>query len=217
MSRRARAVGFLLAAVLAAVAAAAIAQGYGARLADGYGPLRPVLVATATLGKGKPIDPETAAADLEVRRIPARFIPAGALRDPAETVGLVPVGAVPAGSYLLAAQLGPPPAEKAGPRLRHGRRPVEITVSGAGALVAAGSQPVGGRVDVVVTTEPTGAGGGRTYVAAANVPLLGLGAEGAGGGAEGTVPVTLALTRSQALRLIAAESFARRVTVIPGH
>jgi hypothetical protein len=91
---------------------------------------------------------------------------------------------------------------------------VEIAVSGAGALAAFGGQPVGGRVDVVVTTEPSGSEGGRTYVAAAAVPLLALAPTAEGEAGEATV--TLGLTRSQALRLIAAESFARRLTVLPG-
>ena len=58
-------------------------------------------------------------------------------------------------------------------------------------------------------------GPGRTYVAAAGVPLLGLrpGAEGPGPGA--TAAATLGLTKRQALRLIAAESFARKVTLLP--
>ena len=68
---------------------------------------------------------------------------------------------------------------------------------------------------MVVTTEPAdGGGAGRTYVAAAGVPLLGLGASPEGDVA-GAAEATLGLTRRQALRLIAAESFARQVTVMP--
>jgi hypothetical protein len=51
-------------------------------------------------------------------------------------------------------------------------------------------------------------------VAAAAVPLLGLGA-GPEGEVAGVAEATLGLTRPQALRLIAAESFARQVTVMP--
>ena len=51
-------------------------------------------------------------------------------------------------------------------------------------------------------------------MAAAGVPLLGLGASPEGD-ATGTAEATLGLTRSQALRLIAAESYARQVTVMP--
>ncbi|HET7122164.1 MAG TPA: SAF domain-containing protein [Solirubrobacterales bacterium] len=214
MSRRGRAIGFLLAALLAAFAAAAVADGYGERVARGYGELRPVLVTTASLGAGHPIDPETAARSLDVRRVPAAFAPPDSLRSLPEAVGLVPAAPLPAGSYLLAAQLRPPRTRASGPRLGRGRRPVEIAVGGAGALLAAGMGAGGGRVDVVVTTEPSGSTSGRTYVAAAAVPLLALAPETVGEAGE-TSTATLGLTRPQALRLIDAESFARRVTVIP--
>jgi hypothetical protein len=68
---------------------------------------------------------------------------------------------------------------------------------------------------VVVTTEPSGAGAGRTYVSAAAVPLLALGPGADGPGPGGTAAATLGLTRGQALRLIAAQSFARQVTILP--
>ncbi|HEU4598905.1 MAG TPA: hypothetical protein VFS26_04100, partial [Solirubrobacterales bacterium] len=84
---------------------------------------------------------------------------------------------------------------------------------GVGALATFGAQPVGSRVDVVVTTEPSAAGSGRTYLAATEVPLLGIGPSQEP--AAETSTVTLGLIRRQALRLIAAESFARKVTVIP--
>jgi Flp pilus assembly protein CpaB len=216
MSRRGRAIGFLCSALLAAAAAAAIADGYGESVARGYGALRPVLVATSPLRAGHAIDPEAAGEALEVRRVPVRFVPPGALAAPAEAVGLEPVAPLPAGSYLLAAQLRPPGSNRrAGRILAQGRGPVEISVSGAAALMAEGAQPVGSRVDVVVTTEPSGAGTGRTYVAAAAVPLLGLAPQGESDG-ESTSAATLGLTRPQALRLIAAESFARRVTILAG-
>jgi Flp pilus assembly protein CpaB len=213
MSRRFRAVGFLLAAAIAAVAAAAIANGYGDSVVAGYGDLRPVLVARSALAAGRPIDPKVAGENLEVHRVPVRFVPPGTLSAPAEAVGLVPAAPVPAGSYLIAAQLHPP---RAGPvaALGSGRRPVEIAVSGASALEALGAPPVGSKVDVAVTTEPSGSGDGRTYVAAPAVRLLGLGPGGEGIEGE-TAAATLALTRPQALRLIEAESFARRITLLP--
>lgn len=214
MSRRGRAAGFLLGAVFAAVAAGAIADGYGRSVVRGYGELRPVLVASADLRAGREIDPAIAGEMLEVRRVPVRFAPETALAAPPEALGLVPTATIPAGSYLLAGQLRPPRSAAVGPDLGHGRRPVEIAVSGAGALSAFGGQPVGSRVDVIVTSEPSGSGEGRTYVAATAVPLLALAPAGAGEPGEATV--TLGLTRTQALRLIAAESFARRVSVIPG-
>jgi Flp pilus assembly protein CpaB len=217
MSRRGRAVAFLALALLAATAAAAIADGYGSSVARGYGPLRPVVVLDSALPAGKRIGPAQIDAAMAVRRVPERFVPAGALAAPAEALGLVAQAALPAGSYLQAAQLGASRRRRARPPgLGGGRRPVEIAVSGAGALLAAGAPPARERVDVVVTGEPNGPGPGRTYVAAAAAPLLGLrpGPEGfeAGAAAE----ATLALTKAQALRLIAAESFARKITLLPG-
>lgn len=215
MSRRGRALAFVLAALIAATVAAAIADGYGASVARGYGELRPVVVTRAGLEAGRVIDPRRAASALEARRIPARFVPPGALANAAEAIGLAPRAAIPSGSYLLASQLRPVRVGGSRPPgLGRGRQPVEISVSGAEALLVAGVQPVGRRVDVVVTTEPSGAGPGRTYVAAAGVPLLALGPADEAG-SEGTGAATLGLTRRQALRLIAAESFARKLTLLP--
>jgi pilus assembly protein CpaB len=214
MSRRTRAILFGVGALLAAVAAGTIADGYGDSVARGYGALRPVVVAAAQLPAGKALAPTVAERDLEVRQVPARFVPAGALRDPAEALGLAPAAAIPSGAYLLAAQLRQPRSDAPGPRLAAGRRPVQISVSGAGALALDGGSPVGSRVDVAITTEPGDGGAGHTYVAAAVVPLLALGAAPEGE-ATGTAEATLGLTRPQALRLIAAESFARQITVMP--
>jgi pilus assembly protein CpaB len=200
---------------MAAVAAAVIADGYGASVARGYGELRPVVVTAAALAPGQPIDPEAAARALELRRVPAPFVPPGALPDPAAAIGLVPTAAIPAGAYVLAAQLRPPRAERArAPGLGRGRQPVEITVSGADALLLAGAQPVGRKVDVVVSAEATSNAAARTYVAATAVPLLALAPAAADAGGELTA-ATLGLTRAQALRLIAAESVARKLTLLP--
>jgi Flp pilus assembly protein CpaB len=215
MSRRARAIAFLVLALLAAAVAAAIADGYGSSVVRSYGPLRPVVVLARPLRQGRPLDPEGVAAALEIRRIPVRFVPPGALVSPSDALGLAPVAAIPAGSYLLAAQLRPPRRRDSGRPVLGGRRPVEISVSGAEALLAAGAVPAGTKVDVVVTTEPPGPGSGRTYVAAAGVPLLALGPGADGPGPGGASAATLGLTKRQALRLIAAESFARKLTLLP--
>jgi Flp pilus assembly protein CpaB len=216
MSRRRRALAFLVLAFLAAAAAATIADGYGAGAVRGYGRLRPVVVLADEIAAGERFGLDRVRTDLELRRVPERFAPPGALLAPEEALGLVAQAPLPAGAYLLGAQLGVGgEGRSARSRLGGDRRPVEIAVSGADALLAAGS-PGGSRVDVVVTSEPTGPGPGRTYIAAAGVPLLALrpGAEDPGPGA--TAAATLGLTRRQALRLIAAESFARKVTLLPG-
>lgn len=216
MSRRRRAVAFLLLASIAAAIAAALAAGYGARAVRGYGPLRPVVVLAAGIRAGQRIGEEEIGSALTARRVPARFAPPGALLAPEEALGLTARAPLPAGSYLLGAQLGVGRSGAARKRrLGEGRRPVEISVSGAEALLSAGAPAAGSRVDVVVTSEPSGPGPGRTYVAAAHVPLLALrpGSEEAAPGEAAAA--TLGLTRQQALRLIAAQSFARRVTLLP--
>jgi Flp pilus assembly protein CpaB len=224
VSRRRRAIAFGAAALACAGIAAAMASGYRSDLTAQLGPLRPVLVARATLAAHRTITSELARAALEVRRVPARFVPAGALASSAEAIGRAPAAPIPAGAYLLAPQLRVPgsgrPTQRTSP-VGPGREPVEIAVSGAGALAAGGADPAGERVDVIVTTEPAGASAtGRTYVAAAAVRLLGLREGGgaavdAGATASGASwTATLALTRAEALKLIEAESFAREIRLI---
>lgn len=213
MSRRGRAALFLAMALAAAGLAGAIADGYGSSIARGYGPLRPVVVSEAALRRGRAIGPSDLGA-LSVRRVPVRFAPPGALSSPEEALGLVPEADLPPGSYLLAAQLRPPSRHERPRRLAGGRSPVEISVSGADALLAAGPPRPGIRVDVIVTSEPGAAGPGRTYIAASRVPLLRLGPGPDGPGPGGLSAATLGLTRRQALRLISAESYARKVTLL---
>lgn len=211
-----RAGAFLLLALVAAVLAAGIADGYGSSVARGYGPLRSVVVAARGLAAGRRLGPADVSGGLELRRVPARFVPSGALEMPQAALGLAPSAAIPAGSYLLAEQLRPPRERGADASALPGhRRPVEISVTGAEALLAAGTAPRGAEVDVVVTTEPSGAGRGRTYVAASGVPLLALGPGADGPGPGGASAATLGLTKGQALKLIAAESFARKLTLLP--
>src|SRR5262249_52701635 len=68
VSRRARALAFLAAALVCALLAAAVAGRYRSRVASQYGPLRPVVVATGELLAGHPIGPEQASVRLSVRR-----------------------------------------------------------------------------------------------------------------------------------------------------
>jgi Flp pilus assembly protein CpaB len=215
MSRRGRAIAFLLLALAAAGAAAAVAEGYGSRVARGYGPLRPVVVVDTPLPAGVRLGAPKALDALTVRRVPERFVPPGSLAAPAEAAGLTAAAALPAGAYLQAALLrAPGKADGPGPRLGQGRGPVEIAVSGADALLVGGARPTGAKVDVIVTTESAVAGPGRTYVAARRVPLLALRPGAEDGEPEAMSVATLGLTRGQSLRLIAAESFARRVTLL---
>ena len=214
MSRRGRAAGFLAAAVACALLAALVASSYRSRVEASYGELRPVVVAAKDLRPGVPIGPAEARSALDVRRVPSRFAPATTLRHPADALGQAPIAPVPAGAYLLGEQLEVPRPEQAPtPGVGRGRRPVQVGVSGAGALLVGGGSPEGGRVDVVVS-QPSGLGRkARTYVAATRVRLLAL--EGPGGPGEGWT-ATLALTRPQALELIEADSSGRQIRLLPG-
>jgi pilus assembly protein CpaB len=216
-SRR-RALVFGALALAAAGLAAALVNGYRTSVTRSYGALRPVVVAARTLERGRDLGPAALRTALAIRRVPARFAPPGAVTSAAEALGLRPVSTIPAGAYILRSQLRRArarPREGRPPGLRGGRRPVEIAVSGAGALFAGGRATPSAVVDVVVTTEPSGPGPGRTYVAAAGVPLLALGPGPDGPGPSGLAAATLGLTRGQALKLIAAESFARGVRLLP--
>jgi Flp pilus assembly protein CpaB len=225
MSRRARAIAFACAALACAGLAAAVAGGYRTDLEDQLGPLRPVVVARARLPAHRALRPPQAAKLLEVRRVPERFAPPGALTSTQQAIGRAPAAAVPAGAYLITSQLKVPGGRPRSdpPRLGSGRQPVQIAITGAEALAATGGDPRGSRVDVIVTTEPrVGGGSGRTYIAAEGVELLGLAQSGdpaAGAGLPGpgsaTWSATLALTRPQALRVIQAENFARQVRLLP--
>jgi pilus assembly protein CpaB len=222
VSRRVRAIGFLVGALACAAIAATMAGGYGASVADQLGELRPVLVATSALPARRAITPRVAQRALEVRRVPARFAPGGALPAASAALGREPVVEIAPGDYVTAALLRDPRAQDRGRQspLAPGLFPVEIQVSGAATLAGVGGgRPT--RVDVVVSSEPGPGASGKTFVAATAVPLLELTA--AGGDAGGTSPTatalstyvaTLALTRPQALRLIHAESFAREIRLI---
>jgi Flp pilus assembly protein CpaB len=224
MSRRARAVAFGAAAIACAALSAGLAGGYRSEVAAQLGPLRTVVVAREPLPADRPLEPEDVERGLQVKRVPERFVPPGALAIPGDALGRAPIAPVPAGSYLLSTQLQIPQRERPEPSsgLGGNRRPVEISVAAAGALTADPSQAR--RVDVVVTTEPgPGGGAGRTYVAAESVRLLDLRSAGRADPSDalpGAPPeawvATLGLTRTQALRLIQAESFARSVRLIDG-
>jgi Flp pilus assembly protein CpaB len=218
VSRRARAVAFLLMAGICAAIAVAIADGYSDRVSSQLGTLRAVLVASEDLPGGRTIEPRDAARRLEVRRVPERFAPPDALARPEEAIGRSPAARLPAGAYVLASQLRAPERRRErGPKLGRGRSPVDIEVSGAGALLLGEGKST--KVDAVITTEPRASGRGRTYVAARGIRLLSL-IEGGAGRAVEELPgpprwtATLALTRGEALRLIQAESYARQIRLL---
>ncbi len=226
MSRRGRALAFLLGALACAGLAAALAGGYESSVAEQLGELRSVVVARERLPAREEIEAREARRALEVRRVPDRFAPADALAAPEEAIGLEPAADLMPGSYLVSGQLAAPRRRERAPAdASLGLSPIELEVTGAGALAASsGGGGAGVDVDVVVTSEPGPGGRGRTYIAADGVELLAL-AEGGTASPEddplasaGTPPVytaTLAVGRADALKLIQAENFARQVRLIP--
>lgn len=223
MSRRLRALSFAGAAALCAGLAASATGGGASDIESQLGPLRPALVAEEALPAGRKLSSRALTRSVEVRRVPERFLPPGALGSPELAAGRRTLTAVPAGGYLLASALRTPARGREASRpqpIAPGGRAVQIAVTGAAALAASGRP--GRPVDVVVTSEPRpGGDGGRTYVAAEAVALLELRSveadPGTVPGAPGSWLATLSLTREQALRLIQAESFARSVRLIESH
>jgi Flp pilus assembly protein CpaB len=213
VSRRARALVFLGAALACAILAATLAGRYRSSVAAQYGALRPVLVAAAELPAGQPIGPAEARGALEVRRVPAAFAPPGALSHPRDALGQAPAAPIPEGSYVIGAQLAVPATEApSAPGVGRGRQPVQLAVTGAEALLVGGASPEGSRVDVVVSQQGGLGQSGRTYVAASGARLLAL-AQPSGPG-EGW-SATLGLTRDEALDLIGAETAARQIRLLP--
>jgi Flp pilus assembly protein CpaB len=213
VSRRARALAFLTAAVICAILAAAVAGSYSSRVAARYGPLRPVVVAGAELPAGEPIG-VGAGQPLVIRRVPVRFVPPGALTRVDDALGRAPTATIPAGSYVIGAQLelprAKPPAAAGG--VGDGRRPVELAVAGADALTVGGGPPEGTTVDVVIARQAGLGNAARAYIAATNVKLLAL--RGPAGPGEAW-SATLAVTEQQALALIGAQSAGREIRLLP--
>jgi Flp pilus assembly protein CpaB len=213
VSRRARALAFLIAALVCAVLAATVAGRYRSRLDARYGPLRPVVVATSELAAGEPIGAEQARLALAVRRVPASFVPPGAMVQPADAVGRAPTAAIPAGSYVLGGQLAIPHAkDPPTPGVGAGLRPVQVAVAGAEALTVGGGPPEGRRVDVVVSRQGGLGRSATAHIAATAVKLLALASPASPGEPWNA---TLAVTEQQALSLIAAQSAGREIRLLP--
>ena len=214
MSPRARAAlfaaGALVCAGLSAALAATASHSADARLGD----LRPVAVTRAVVHEGDVFARAALGESVEVRQVPAAFVPPDVLAAATQAIGRQAAVTLPPGSYLTASALAAGDGrEPAGaPR---GTTPLELTVTGAGALAASRVRP-GARVDVVVSgAAGPGPAGGRAYVAARAVALLALRkASAATGLAADRWVATLAVSRDDALRLIRAEDTARSIRLL---
>jgi|SRR4051794_31511752 len=198
-ARRRRGILLLLVAALAGSMAASRIRRQERAIQTQVGPLVPVVVARAPIAARTHIGPQQVAERLAIARIPARFVPPGAIRDPLRLLGATTAIEVPRGAYVTKAGL----ASTRDPRslLRAGERAIDVEVSGGVRLAALGGP--GARVDVVVTTEPRD-GSPRAFVAADGAELLSLRQ-----GDSAHAVATLRVPVKQAVFLTAATSFGR--------
>lgn len=208
MSRRRR--GILLAglALLLGALAASDISGREAALKHQVGPLVDVVVAGHALATGQALR----ASDLAVRQVPSRFAPSGAIGRPADLVGLKLRAPLSAGADVTPAAIDRGEDVAPGAPVRTGERVVDVVATGSAAAILPGS-----RVDVLVTRDSGGAGGGRTRLALEDVEVLSARAVAAASTEVATprVAASLRVTLRQAVYLAAAQSFAREVRLLP--
>ena len=213
MSRRRRAALLAGLALLLGGLAASDVSRREAALERQLGPAVPVLVARTALVPGARLG----VGQVTVRRVPARYAPAGAFTSPGEALGLAVAAPVPAGAYLHPGQVGGGPGPGQGGGLRRGERAADVVAVGSPQAVVAGA-----RVDVLVSRDGDRGEGGRTVLALEDVEVLegapaGEGAIAPGGGSGAGAPrvaASLRVTVRQSVFLAAAQSFARELRLV---
>jgi pilus assembly protein CpaB len=164
--------------------------------ADTYGSLVPVVVARADLEPGHLVT----SSDLEVTRLPARLIPAGALAD--QPLGRVVRHPILAGEAVHPARLAPDGAVGIAALLLEGERAVAIPLPAHRAPLQ-----VAQAVDVLATIDPMAAGGR---------PATSVVAEGAVVIAVDEGGITVAAQAGDAVRIATALSTAVVSVVVVG-
>jgi pilus assembly protein CpaB len=201
MTRRRRALLLLgLALALGGLAAVDVSRRERALQAQ-LGPLTDVVVARRPLASGHALTLD----DLGVRRLPARYAPAGAPAFAASLAGHRLAVPVPAGSAVTAELLARAPATP-GAAVARGERALE--------LLATGTVAAGMRVDVVVTSDRRGGAPGSARLALENVEVLAAHAASQADGKAPRVAATLRVTPAQAVYLTAAQSFASDIRLL---
>lgn len=139
-------------AAVAVVTALAVSQLVGRAQAEAarYGSPREVVIVTRDVGAGEEVGP----GDVVARRLPAALVPAGAVRDPADSHGRTVVVPLFAGEPVLHQHLAPWGRHGIAALLPAGSRGITV---GAGA--AAGRLSRGDVVDVLATFDPAAAQG----------------------------------------------------------
>lgn len=213
MTRRGRLIATAGAASVAALTGAIAVVGYTESVDGRFGPLRPVVVTTAPIEAGRTLSSGAVRRSMQIRRIPSRFVPVGALTDRSGAVGLEAVTDLPPGAYIAYGLLRPPVATSRRDRSRSGAppglHPVEVTIQGAGAIARNG-----GRFDVLVTPLDGRGGAIRTRVVSRSATILARTQADPSRSGATTARVTLAVPRRQAIRLIDAEARGERMTLL---
>jgi pilus assembly protein CpaB len=195
MTRRRRAAVLrALAATLGLLSSAHMSRREAALRAQ-LGPLTEVVVARSDLRAGATL----ALDELAVRKLPARYAPAGEPAFAAALAGHKLAVPVPAGGAVTPELLQRTPTTPEA-LVKRGERAVEV--------VASGSVESGARVDVVVTTSK------RAQLALQNVEVLRARPAAAKEDSGPRVTATLRVSAEDAVYLVAAQSFARDVRLL---
>ena len=188
--------------VACAVSAGFVMRAYARRLdatrPDG-GPPTTLVATTRPIARGM-----TLAADaLSPIVVPARFVPPGALRDPARAIGRVAVADLAQGEIVTALRLAGEGAGRIASLVPPGMRAVELPVA-----TTAGVER-GDLVDILATF---GGGGAHTEVTAEGLEVLATRAAGgttlAGGAAPAAAALIVLAPTDEAERLAFAATFA---------
>jgi pilus assembly protein CpaB len=204
VTRRRRALLLLgLALVLGGLAAMDVSRRERALRAQ-VGPLADVVVARTALAAGHVVRLR----DLGVRRLPARYAPAGAPAFAGALAGHRLAVPVPAGGALSPELLARAPATPEAAVAR-GQRAIEVVATGSPQAIVEGA-----RVDVVVTSDRRGGAAGTARLALEDVEVLASRAAPSEDRKAPRVTATLRVTPSQAVYLAAAQSFASDVRLL---
>lgn len=170
------------------------------------GPQVPVVLVR---GDVRPGDALTARR-LGVRRVPARYAPRNGYSDPAALEGTRAAVALAGGTDLVPALVDD--GARPGPHVKAGQRVAEIVARATLEHIAPG-----GRVDVLITREAPD-GRGQTTLAMQDLEVLAARRaedDATGQRAGPRVAVSLRTSLHQAVELVAAESFAREIRLLP--
>jgi pilus assembly protein CpaB len=198
-------------ALLSGLVAFALVQGYVARVEasrPALGPPVAIVVAAADLSRGVTLDADA----LQVRRIPAEFVPPGAISDPTDAQDRVLVSALAAGEPVTATRLAAPHTGPVAALVPPGLRAFVVATNVPPQAVRAGD-----RVDVLGTF-----GGGRPHTETVATALEVLSVLGSGqtdalsGGPSDAPRLVLLVSPDEAERLAYAAAFGDLSVTIAG-